>query len=169
MTEEMKVDDHDIIVGDKRPAAVLEDGEVIAPRPRLVDKSNIKNVELWNNFKIYSNNKAIANCNHCKKDISIGKTASTSHLKNHLDTCQPQINKSALLETSSDKLLKDIENTKTQRNINTFYKPVPIVSSFLSAATDWMIGTYQPCNMLQNDLFRTMQTSLNSKEKFIGK
>jgi hypothetical protein len=38
----MKVDDHDIIVGVKRPAAVLGD-EVIAPRPRLVDKPNIIN------------------------------------------------------------------------------------------------------------------------------
>jgi hypothetical protein len=47
--------------------------------------------DVWLNFKWYSKAPELACCNHCRKDVAIGKSQSTSKLTSHMISRHPQL------------------------------------------------------------------------------
>jgi len=146
--------------------------EVIVSRGVLVDKSGVTNLDIWQHFKIWSLDKNIDVCQKRRKEVNIGATQSTGHLKSHLRT-NHRIDYDSNLSGKADlKLSKEVEKVQskinTQNSLTSYFSPAPISQGFLTPAIDWTVAIYQHNDTSQNIYFREMQSSLNPKAEFIG-
>jgi hypothetical protein len=68
---------------DARPPISIGSGLAANDKGRLIKPIN-KQSEHWKHFHSYSNDSFTANCNFCKKDVGLGKSFSTSQLRQQL-------------------------------------------------------------------------------------
>lgn len=115
---------------------------------------------VWNHFKDVAGKRSYCFCLLCSKEVFYGDSRSTGMLERHIQRRH--------LKTYQDELRsrtnKAIEQ-ETQSSINSFAVPCP---TFKSCLMKWMIKTYQPLRVTENEEFRDMCRSLNKRSPILG-
>ena len=107
-------------------------------------------------FKIYKDNKDVAVCNHCNKELSC-KRGNTSHIRSHHKTCEA---KQVAAEKRNDvlRLLDKSERNKAnnitgQQSMLSYVKTAP---TFATECTKWIVLSKKSFETVENPYFRRM-------------
>jgi len=170
--------------------------EVVGPveKGRLVEHLPIagqKRSEWWDHFLQYSIKRTVANCKHCKKDISLGASLSSFKLKKHMSThlkTRIDSEKQKLVQPSTKSNFSSsssISNSSSSSSNNSSSSSSSSSSSYSSSSSNiksgnlnhhvvhcpdfpnayvkWMVRTLQPLNTCESEEFREMTHAINIK------
>jgi hypothetical protein len=145
---------------------LLEDSEgeggnfTVTPSTTTRSSLNGKSSWVWNHFKRIKKSKTHAFCLLCQKEIFYTKTRSTGMLERHIKRSHPK--------TFQQALRKGEKKTPapSQVTMESFVNPCP---SFDECLVNYVVRTYQPLRICEEETFRDLCRSMNKKSPIISR
>jgi hypothetical protein len=124
---------------------------------------------IWNWFRAWTKRNNLCHCLICTRNISYGKSKSSSKLIKHLERHHSEQH-SEYLNCDAVEVNKDYDqNSKSENNKRkvqaTMHTFVESGVNFPEAYVRWMCETYQPIDTCENEYFRKMIATCNAKIK----
>ena len=130
--------------------------QTIVSKGNLIKKTGRSKAKVWNHFLVYDRDPTHVNCTHCKEDINIGQSRSTSNMMNHLERRHVREHKAMVREKELNKLGGD--GQLSMENFATVVKNETKAEDYIFK---WLVRTYQPISTVENKDFRDMIVGLN--------
>ena len=127
----------------------------------LEKKRNAKAV-IWNEFEVYVNHPTYVRCVHCKVDLALGNSRSTTNMFNHFKHQHSKMYRIGL-ENDAEGKLDTSSTTSLSSRTSTMLDFVSCSNKYDMLAMKWIVMKYLPFSTVEDDHFREMQHSLNPK------